>query len=313
MKKTLAVCLFVILAATFLEAEKGSETTVQRTPEAILSAFLYAYPEKIGTVTRSANDWLIEVGNTVFSWAESRFLPEELPTGEPGYTAYPFYVYPPELPPIQQPTPEQKQILEKRIANRESNPPTRHPGIYNAIWRIEGQKSAWSQSKTAYFFGHELLIHRDLLDELASIEEELMARSGGDRELSAYIESLKQIEGFSWRQIADTSSLSYHSYGAAIDFLAESTGGKAVYWLWRKDFDPDWYTLAYERRHMPPKSFVEAFERRGFIWGGKWFYYDTIHFEYRPEILALNGWLLEERMNPVTGLRETIWVAPENR
>jgi len=30
---------------------------------------------------------------------------------------------------------------------------------------------------------------------------------------------------------------------------------------------------------------VEIFERHGFIWGGKWYHYDTMHFEYRPEML----------------------------
>jgi len=32
-----------------------------------------------------------------------------------------------------------------------------------------------------------------------------------------------------------------------------------------------------------PQSVVDAFERQGFIWGGKWNHYDTMHFEYRPE------------------------------
>jgi len=27
----------------------------------------------------------------------------------------------------------------------------------------------------------------------------------------------------------------------------------------------------------------------GFIWGGKWPNYDTMHFEYRPEIFILSG------------------------
>jgi len=31
---------------------------------------------------------------------------------------------------------------------------------------------------------------------------------------------------------------------------------------------------------------VAVFERHGFIWGGKWFHYDTMHFEYRPELLG---------------------------
>jgi len=28
-----------------------------------------------------------------------------------------------------------------------------------------------------------------------------------------------------------------------------------------------------------------VFERHGFIWGGRWWHYDTMHFEYRPELL----------------------------
>jgi len=31
---------------------------------------------------------------------------------------------------------------------------------------------------------------------------------------------------------------------------------------------------------------IDIFERRGFIWGGKWSHYDTMHFEYRPELLT---------------------------
>jgi hypothetical protein len=34
---------------------------------------------------------------------------------------------------------------------------------------------------------------------------------------------------------------------------------------------------------------VRYFEDEGFVWGGKWLMFDTIHFEYRPEILVLNG------------------------
>jgi len=42
---------------------------------------------------------------------------------------------------------------------------------------------------------------------------------------------------------------------------------------------------------------VDIFERHGFIWGGKWYHFDTLHFEYRPEILALarKGWPARER------------------
>jgi hypothetical protein len=38
-------------------------------------------------------------------------------------------------------------------------------------------------------------------------------------------------------------------------------------------------------RNEIPWEIVEIFERHGFVWGGKWYHYDTMHFEYRPEIV----------------------------
>ena len=33
-------------------------------------------------------------------------------------------------------------------------------------------------------------------------------------------------------------------------------------------------------------AIIAIFESEGFIWGGRWWHYDTMHFEYRPEILC---------------------------
>ncbi len=30
---------------------------------------------------------------------------------------------------------------------------------------------------------------------------------------------------------------------------------------------------------------IDIFERHGFIWGGRWYHFDTMRFEYRPELL----------------------------
>ena len=37
-----------------------------------------------------------------------------------------------------------------------------------------------------------------------------------------------------------------------------------------------------------PPDIVAAFERHGFIWGGRWMHFDTMHFEFRPELLPAN-------------------------
>lgn len=83
---------------------------------------------------------------------------------------------------------------------------------------------------------------------------------------------------YACRGVADRGQPSMHAYGAAIDLnLAASN-----YWLWEKDGG-----LRY--RNRMPEAIVAAFERQGFIWGGKWRHFDTMHFEYRPELLPLAG------------------------
>jgi D-alanyl-D-alanine carboxypeptidase-like protein len=88
---------------------------------------------------------------------------------------------------------------------------------------------------------------------------------------------------YNCRPIAQTNRLSVHAYGAAID-LATKFGD---YWLWPKGKDG---RIAWKNRF--PLEIVDIFERTGFIWGGKWYHFDTFHFEYRPEIIALakQGW-----------------------
>ena len=43
--------------------------------------------------------------------------------------------------------------------------------------------------------------------------------------------------------------------------------------------------VPYERRWMVPTRWWRPSSATGFVWGGKWLFYDTMHFEYRPEVL----------------------------
>jgi hypothetical protein len=56
---------------------------------------------------------------------------------------------------------------------------------------------------------------------------------------------------------------------------------RAHYWRWSR---PDG-SGAYPYQNAIPFEIVRIFEKHGFIWGGKWYHYDTMHFEYRPELL----------------------------
>ncbi len=83
---------------------------------------------------------------------------------------------------------------------------------------------------------------------------------------------------YSCRTVADTGQPSMHAWGAAIDVNT----AYADYWLGHH-FGANG-AGGYHNRI--PMEIVEIFERHGFIWGGKWSHYDTMHFEYRPELLS---------------------------
>jgi hypothetical protein len=79
------------------------------------------------------------------------------------------------------------------------------------------------------------------------------------------------------RSVAGTGQTSMHSWGAAIDINTAYSD----YWRWsRAGADGPLY------RNRIPAEIVAAFERHGFIWGGNWAHFDTMHFEYRPELLG---------------------------
>lgn len=102
-------------------------------------------------------------------------------------------------------------------------------------------------------------------DSLSVVSRELDERP----EFAKYLKSASTVN---WRVIAGTERLSAHSFGIAIDICVEYSN----YWRWSRSGD-------YENRI--PLEIVEIFERHGFIWGGRWKHYDTMHFEFRPELL----------------------------
>jgi D-alanyl-D-alanine carboxypeptidase len=107
--------------------------------------------------------------------------------------------------------------------------------------------------------------------------------NGVDRALTAVSRELDELPDedkadlyplggtYACRGVADEGQISMHAYGAAIDINTKFSD----YWLWRRG-------AGY--RNRIPAAIVAAFERHGFIWGGRWAHYDTMHFEYRPEL-----------------------------
>lgn len=84
---------------------------------------------------------------------------------------------------------------------------------------------------------------------------------------------------YNCRAIAGTDRVSAHGWGIAVDIAVKSTD----YWYWS---DPTGRKVVF--RNRIPVEIGAVFERHGFVWGARWYHYDTMHFEYRPEILGID-------------------------
>jgi hypothetical protein len=108
---------------------------------------------------------------------------------------------------------------------------------------------------------------------LEKVRDDLVSRS----DLRKYVSPSAGV--FNWRKVAGQSNLSVHSFGAAIDLDTKF----ADYWVWSGGKPGN--VPVYKNQF--PMDIVEIFEKHGFIWGGRWYHYDTMHFEYRPELLEI--------------------------
>jgi hypothetical protein len=112
------------------------------------------------------------------------------------------------------------------------------------------------------------------------------SRFGVDKKLEEIIAELEELGpeyhrylappggSFNYRFIAGTRRRSAHSFGIAVDIAVAPSN----YWRWEENGEREY-------KNRIPHKIVEIFERHGFIWGGKWRRFDTMHFEYRPEII----------------------------
>ncbi|MGO8951733.1 MAG: M15 family metallopeptidase [Rhodomicrobium sp.] len=92
------------------------------------------------------------------------------------------------------------------------------------------------------------------------------------------------------RCIARTTRLSVHSFGIAFDI--NPLYGQ--YWQYGLPGALDEGQVRERKiplvyKNKIPIEIVKVFEKHGFIWGGKWYHFDGMHFEYRPEFSALKA------------------------
>ena len=258
-----------------------------------MRAHAAAFPQAISRVEYRNGDWAVLLRDKWFYYAEGRLLPEEQRGQAESWSRQSFYVYPVELPPWKEPEGEHAERLRTALSRRRENPPRRDPEFYDTLWRAHDRNEALSNLVRIPFLGKTIHAHGDLEDRLKKINSLIMELAKNDPAVKSFIDNIGSVGAWNWRNVAITVSRSYHSYGIAVDILPKNLKGLATYWQWTGEKNPEWYKVPYDKRYHPPLSVVRIFERYGFCWGGKWSLYDTMHFEYRPEILLLSGMKVE--------------------
>jgi hypothetical protein len=119
--------------------------------------------------------------------------------------------------------------------------------------------------------GGSVRVHPRVAPALRRVAARLESSGRNDPAIGAALR--RPAGGFADRAIAGTGRASAHAWGIAVDIDTRVSD----YWRWVRT-GSGW-------RNRVPAAVVEAFEAEGFAWGGRWYHFDTMHFEYRPELL----------------------------
>ena len=268
-----------------------SEEAEPSRAEQVTKALATAYPFGIKRAEFRNDDWAVLLRDKWYYYAEGRMLPEELVDKASEYGPVIFsYNYQSELPPWTEPSDEQVERFRSRNRNNNNEDRSRPRlerslSFHENLWQAGSREESSRRVKSIDFLGKAVTVHSEIAGVLSKVEERIRAAAKTEPIVQEWITNIGEVHGWNWRNVAGSASRSYHSYGIAIDILPKSLGGKATYWQWTAE----WWNVPYEKRYHPPDTVIKAFELHGFIWGGKWTFFDTMHFEYRPEIFILSG------------------------
>ena len=271
-----------------LEPEVSASSKITRA-QLVMNALFVGYPNDIHAVEFRDGDWAILMHDVWYYYCNGRILPEDLREDISKYRPLILYNYPVELSPfVTQPVPESRTDNNINNASQQRSSLLRSP-FMDDLWLSRNRNEAYSNLKRIRFLERTVRVHYKIVSVLEVVEERILEEAEKDSSIKTWINSLAPLQSWNWRSIAATELHSFHSYGAAIDLIPRTIGRKQTYWLWTSKHRRDWFNVPYEERYHPPEKVIKIFENHGFIWGGKWQRFDTMHFEYRPEVLILNG------------------------
>ncbi|MEM7415918.1 MAG: M15 family metallopeptidase [Gemmatimonadota bacterium] len=238
-----------------------------------VTAFQRAYGALIDSTSIQRNDLVFHLADHAIYFQDGRMLAEERLDRRDRCDSI-FYHYPLDMPTEPEPLPDEPVRL--------------CTDVQEVLWgRTETQIRRNARSAT--FIGRRIFVNDVVADALVDVERDLRDAASREPAVAAWIDDVHVAYSFIDRGIAGTRTRSQHSWGLAVDFVPASYEGRQVYWRWTRAWNRSgWHQVPLEDRWSPPAGVIEIFEHHGFLWGGKWAHYDTVHFEYRPEILEYN-------------------------
>jgi hypothetical protein len=252
-----------------------------------IAALAAAWPGRVAETAVRGGEWMLRVEDTWFAWAQGRLLPEAERSRWAEFEPYLFYRYPLSLPPIAPLDPEAGRRLTRRLRDEQLSPPRRSQEFLGLLLRSASRAETEKHMVKMEVAGFTVTVHEELEAPLTLVSGELRDLRRSDPQTAAFLKALIEINGYNYRYVEGTRTRSYHSYGIAIDLIPRSYGRKETYWMWAANRTSTWWEIPYERRWMVPEKVLRSFERHGFVWGGKWLLFDTMHFDYRPEVLLM--------------------------
>lgn len=290
MNRSAKLAWFLLLLFSILYPITGSTIVNSEDIRArlILEAYRRAFPDLIEAIEYRDGEWTAEIGGTRFYWAWGRIIPEEERGNWSDYRPYVFYAYPDEARDPRRHSAERIEALRRQgDAESRLNGADHHPAFRAALYGSSSRGGAESRLVKTALFGKTVTVHKRIVEPVRRVDAAVMAAAAKDEETAAFLQGLGSLGGYNWREIRGTSRRSFHSWGLAIDVQPKRLGGRPTFWEWERERNADWMLVPLERRWSPPRAVIAAFEKEGFIWGGKWDLYDTMHFEYRPELHEL--------------------------
>jgi hypothetical protein len=266
--------------------------------EDMVKLFAAVYAGRLSPPVFREGDWTVEMDGVRWYYAQGRFLPREDTERPEDFRPQFLYRYSPEPPGGPgEVSPWQNianQILSRRQVSASfrpyrlaSNPGAARSPFIETLWQARTKEAAFSRQQWIGFLGRQVQIHTDIAAPLGRVEARIQELAKEDPGVQEWLKNLHSITGWNWRNVAGSENRSFHAYGVAVDLLMKAQAGMETYWQWTAAKGIDWRSVPAEKRQNPPAPVIRAFEEQGFIWGGRWSRYDTMHFEYHPELLIL--------------------------